>query len=128
MSNILDDDGGLFVTKPFGTPVRKSDPHTAHQSAGDIRLKAGTQRHLMLIVFGMEYKLNNESNLTSEEAFRLGTQKYALKLSPFSYWKRISELNQMGLITYAGKDRVGESGKAQRAFCLTQSGMAEVFK
>lgn len=112
-----------FVTSDWGTPVRKTDPHTSHNALNG--LKAGSQRERLLRVYAFAAR-DGVAALTAEEAFHYGTEKLGMNISKFSYGQRVSELLQMGLIYYVEEDHIGESGKPARAFHITKGGLQEI--
>ena len=117
-----------FVDKPWGNPVRPNDPETSHTAARDVVVRAGSQRALMLEVFYRAWCEDELGELTSDDAFNIGRIKYAMPLSQYSYWKRVSELQQMQLISPTGHTSASNSGAKQRCFAITQSGIDEMRK
>ena len=115
-----------FVTMPWGNPVRPSDPETAQLAARDVVVRAGSQRALMLEVFYRAWCEDEIGELNSDEAFNVGTIRYGLQLSQYSYWKRVSELNQMKLIAPTGHTSASNAGAKQRCYAITESGLKEV--
>ena len=71
-------------------------------------VRSGSQRHLLLTAYG------DGTPLTADEAMRrAGVNERSC------YWKRISELVEIGLLADTGTVRTGEQGSAQRVNVIT---------
>ena len=108
-----DDDWQLFtestgLTGTRWTPnARTSDPITSHLGAADVEPRALTQRGRLLAAFRA-----HPDGLTDEEAAIL-----AVGVSYRScWWKRCSELRDLGLIEPTGEMREGSQG-SKRIVC-----------
>lgn len=93
---------------------RKTDPKTSKGAARATKLKAGSQRHVLLCTYR-----DHPEGLTSEEA----AESLGWIDSRIGYWKRVSELLSSGLIVDTGEKRVGRSGQEQRVCRITQHGV-----
>lgn len=109
---------GLFDVDKTGAPIaRTSDPETSHAGASDVRLRAGSQKALLLVVFQA-----HPNGLTADEAGRLSGLEHT------GYWKRVSDLLRAGLLVEAldssgyPATRPGRSGSAQRVLRITDRG------
>lgn len=96
--------------------ARNTDPTTSHDAWQNVKVKAGTQRHFFLMVYAYANKA-----LCSEEAYERALKK-KLAVTPYAYWKRISELQQLGLIKYADEIRKAKSGAWQKCYVITDAG------
>lgn len=82
--------------------ARNTDPDTSHDAAAAIKIRAGSQRHLLLDVF----VLRGHAGYTDEEAMHA-----ADGVTPTSeYSKRCSELREGGFIEPTGETRPGAAG------------------
>lgn len=97
--------------------VRRTDPVTSLKSARDNKSKVswGSQRHKILVCYSMN------SNLTDEEA---GKESGLIANRSCCYWKRCSELRQMGLIAATGDTRFSDAGKEQSVSEITAKGLS----
>lgn len=106
--------------EPIGGGSRNTDPHTSKLAYAENKIKFGTQRHLMLNAYALADFLGVKE-MTSEMAFEFCKQ-HDIKISAYSYWKRISELVQMGLLEYTNNDYTASSGSKQKAYAITTAG------
>lgn len=83
-----------------GPAVRTADPKTSHAGAKDVNFRAETQKHRILKAY------ERGPLIADEAAVRSGTQRSC-------YWKRCSELREMGLIEPTGLQRRGFAGSEQ---------------
>lgn len=92
---------------------RTTDPATSRAGAADVKVRAGTQRHLLLTAYA------DGAELTADEAMRAaGANERSC------YWKRVSELVHGGLLEDTGRERIGELGSVQRVNRITAFGRA----
>lgn len=83
--------------------ARISDPITSHMGDQDVRPRSLSQRDRLLQAF-----VRHPDGLTDEEAATVAG------LSPRScWWKRCSELRELGLIEHTGLMRLGSAGSKQ---------------
>ena len=95
---------------------RSNDHHTSVQGAYDVGFRAGTQKAKLLIAY-FDYP-----SLTADEAMR-----HAGVSARSCYWKRCSELREMGYIEQVivggvAWERRGESGSMQIVCAITNEG------
>lgn len=108
---------------PWGNPVRVDDPTTSHLAAQSVKMRAGSQRHVLLSAYREAFLDDGIGEMTSDEAL-IKAIAMGCTVSRGSYWKRVSELHQMKLIAYSGNDYVSQAtGQKQRAYCITQDGL-----
>lgn len=98
--------------------VRTDDPQTSHQGAADVATRAPSQAMKLLV----QYARSNRS-LTAEEAADLA----GVNRPGVCYWKRCSELREMGYIApvrIAGVlvTRTSAAGSAQMVCVITDAG------
>jgi hypothetical protein len=94
--------------------VRTDDGQTSAEGAKAIKVRAGSQRELILGQYFMS------EDLTDEEAGRLS----GLDLRPrCCYWKRCSELRQAGYIKPTGEMRLAGTGVLQQVCKITEAGL-----
>ena len=99
-------------------PSRTTDPETSHAAAREIRVKAGSQRALLLYAFDLP--LFAERGATDEEAMQ-----DAWNVFPTSeYAKRCSELREGGFIEATGETRAGSAGPQRIVSRITDKGRA----
>lgn len=108
---------GLFDLDPTGKPLaRATDPATSHAGAMAVRLRAGSQKHALLM------EVYRHGALTADEAGN------AADLLHTGYWKRISDLLNEGLLEPVLDSsgypltRPGRSGSGQRVLQVTDRG------
>lgn len=103
-------------TSIFDTPVermsRTSDPATSKAAARAVKMRAGSQKMLLL----REYAEAGEVGLIDESAARRA------RLDHTGYWKRCSELRSAGLIERTGITRTAQSGMEQEVCIITPIG------
>lgn len=98
-------------------PSRSTDPETSHAAAREIRVKANSQRALLLDAFSMW----THAGATDEQAM-LSTDG---SVSPTSeYAKRCSELREGGFIEATGETRAGSAGPQRIVSRITDKGRA----
>ncbi len=91
------------------TFARTTDPITSHLATYDVKHRAPTQRELLLAAFA-----KHPAGLTDEEAATIAG------VPPRScWWKRCSELRDLGLIEPTGMMRVGSAGSKQMVSRIT---------
>lgn len=104
-------------------PSRNTDPATSHAAAAEIKIRANSQRALLLQAFSLHYRsrLSGEyRGLTDEEAM-----EWAEGVSPTSeYAKRCSELREGGFIEPTGETRAGSAGPQRIVSKITDKGRA----
>lgn len=97
-------------------PSRNTDPGTSHAAAKDIRVKAGSQRALLLRAF---YSYD-QFGCTDDKAMI-----WAEGVSPYSeFSKRCSELREGGFIEPTGETRPGSAGPQRIVSRITDKGRA----
>jgi hypothetical protein len=94
--------------------VRINDTETSKAGAKAIKIRAGSQRELLL----GQYFMCGE--LTDEEAGRLSGLDRRPKCG---YWKRCSELRQAGYIAPTGEMRLAGTGALQQVCKITEAGL-----
>lgn len=106
--------------------ARISDPETSKKAAGEIKLRAGTQRTILLQAFNADY-FNGGNGLTDEEAMEHSEGVSAMS----EYAKRCSELREAGWIepvtligTSSPATRKGNSGQDRMVSQITELGRA----
>ena len=92
--------------------VRANDGATSKAGAKSLRVRAGSQRALLLSQYW-------EDSLTDEEA---GHASGLAILPKCCYWKRCSELRQAGYIATTGVMRRSSAGVDQHVCAITQAG------
>lgn len=90
--------------------VRRNDYATSRAGAEAIKLRAGSQKALLLIAFA-------DGELTDEEA----AINAGLSLRS-CFWKRCGELRDANLIEFTGAQRVGSAGSACGVSAITAAG------
>ena len=94
--------------------VRANDEATSKAGAKSLRVRAGSQRALLLSRYEAD-------SMTDEEA---GHASGLAMLPKCCYWKRCSELRQAGYIAVTGSVRVSSAGVEQQVCEITQEGRA----
>ena len=94
--------------------VRTEDGETSTAGAKAIKVRAGSQRELLLGQYFMS------EDLTDEEAGRLSG---LLNRPRCCYWKRCSELRQAGYIKPTGEMRLAGTGVLQQVCKITEAGL-----
>jgi hypothetical protein len=96
--------------------ARSTDPQTSKNVSKklDAKLRWGSQRHLVLKTYA-----ENPLGLIDEEAGEISGLRSNRSCC---YWKRCSELRQMGLIEDTGETRKSESGNDQIVSKITFQG------
>lgn len=94
-------------------PSRRTDPGTSHEAAKEIRVKAGSQRAMLLYSF---FKF--PEGITDEQA--MACALYVRETSEFA--KRCSELREGGYIEPTGETREGASGHQRIVSRITEKG------
>jgi hypothetical protein len=100
----------------FNAPpsFRATDPGTSERAAKNASVRSGSQRHIILKVYG-DYPFG----LTDEEAGDISGLSENRKCC---YWKRCSELRQMGFITPTGQHRKSSANENQMVCVITSYG------
>jgi hypothetical protein len=93
--------------------VRRNDGATSGAGAKAIKVRAGSQRAILLAVY------DSNVYLTDEEA---GNVSGLAMLPKCCYWKRCSELRQAGYIRPTGKTRTSSAGVEQQVCEITDEG------
>jgi len=92
--------------------VRANDGATSKAGAKSLRVRAGSQRALLLSRYEVD-------SMTDEEA---GHASGLAMLPKCCYWKRCSELRQAGYITTTGVMRQSSAGVDQHVCAITEAG------
>ena len=92
--------------------VRANNGATSNQGAKSLRVRAGSQRALLLSRYALEA-------LTDEEAGKASNLSSKPKCC---YWKRCSELRQAGYIAVTGSVRASSAGVDQLVCAITPAG------
>lgn len=101
-------------------PSRSTDPDTSHAAAAEVKVKANTQRALLLAAFALENRWDFVDGLTDEQAMA-----HADGVSATSeYAKRCSELREGGYIEPTGETRPGSAGPQRIVSRITDKGRA----
>ena len=98
---------------------RTTDPATSRAGAASVRVRAGSQKALLL----RAYSLAGPFGLTDEEA------AYITRLSDnrsCCWWKRCSELRAGGFIASTGNQRKGQAGESRMVCAITTDGNTAV--
>jgi hypothetical protein len=103
----------MMMVMNGGQPYRNSDPKTSRQAAENTVIKRGSQRFRLLVWYNERLM-----GLTSEEAGELS----GLAQKGAGYWKRISELRNMGYIQDTGQTRMAKTGNQQIVCQITRAG------
>jgi hypothetical protein len=95
-------------------PSRRTDPETSHLGEQDVKMRATSQKFMLLTAYSTHGQMN------SEHAAQMAG------LSPLScYWKRCSELClDMGYLEDTGKTEMGRAGSARIVYRITPRGEA----
>lgn len=94
---------------------RANDHHTSVAGASDVAFRAGSQKAKLLLAYF------DHGALTADEAMEHAG------VSPRScYWKRCSELRELGYIEMTGEERPGSSGSLQIVCHITADGIKAV--
>jgi len=96
-------------------PARKSDPSTSHAAAASAGLRTTSQKAQLLLAYAKHPMLG----LTDEEA---GIET-GLRRPGVCWWKRCSELRQMGLIRATEDMRQSQMGEMQQVCVITGDGL-----
>lgn len=96
-------------------PSRTTDPATSHAAAKEIRVKANSQRALLLAVFASHVPLTDEEAMFESLGTVRATSEYA---------KRCSELREGGFIEPTGETRAGSAGPQRIVSRITDKGRA----
>lgn len=102
------------------SPARHTDPGTSHQAAESVAVRAGSQRHMLLLAYAKagDYGLtNDEAGVVTRLADRTGC----------CYWKRCGELRDAGYVTDTGRTRTSRAGEAQGVRAITPAGLAALY-
>lgn len=108
------------------TGARSDGPQTSADAAEAVRLrertlsgfKAGTQKHVLLSTYG-GHQAAQAGGLTDSEVARLA----GLYHGGICWWKRCSELRQIGFIELTDSTRPDKDSRAEREVCrITDTG------
>jgi hypothetical protein len=104
------------LTMDFEAPpsCRASDPRTSADAAKSASIRSGSQRAIILAAYASQH-----FGLTDEEAGDISGLSENRKCC---YWKRCSELRQMGLITPTGQQRKSSADENQMVCAITNNG------
>lgn len=97
-------------------PARTTDPATSHAAARSVRIRAGSQRAVLLTA----YADAGDYGLTNDGA---GTVTGLAERPGCCYWKRCGELLAAGLIRATDETRTSRAGEAQRVCVITHAGL-----
>ncbi len=92
---------------------RATDPRTSADAAKSASIRSGSQRAIILKVYA-----DQPFGLTDEEAGDISGLSEKRKCC---YWKRCSELRQMGLITPTGQLRISSANENQMVCVITNN-------
>ena len=105
--------GGVVTMIDPRKHARTSDPATSHAAAAQLSDKATMAARLLVTYL--------ERELTADEAMR------AAGYAPADgTWRRVSDLDKLGLIESTGETRLGESGRHQLVRAITTAGVVEL--
>ena len=101
---------------------RNSDPNTSKLAGERALIRAGSQRHSLLLVYMNEANKHEfpQRGLTDEEA---GNLSGLSKKPKCCYWKRCSELRMLDLIMPNGEHRLSSANEKQMVCILTKRGL-----
>lgn len=99
------------AVQPVQTAARNTDPDTSKMAAAIVTAKESSTRVRLLHAYGGGATITDE-----QAAYRAGIQKGC-------WWKRCSELRQMGLIADTGERYNGAAGTPRMACRITAAGM-----
>jgi hypothetical protein len=104
------------LTMDFSAPpsCRATDPRTSADAAKSASIRSGSQRAIILKVYA-----DQPFGLTDEEAGDISGLSENRKCC---YWKRCSELRQMGFITPTGQHRKSSANENQMVCVITNNG------
>ena len=91
--------------------ARRSDPETSHRAAENAAMRSGSHKALLLIAYGYA-----ENGYTDEEAASVAG------LSHIGFWKRCSDLRNLGFIIPNGLERRVSSGLMAQVCEITLEG------
>jgi len=91
--------------------ARRSDPDTSHRAAENAALRSGSHKALLLVAYGYA-----QNGYTDEEAASVAG------LSHIGFWKRCSELRNLGFIIPNGLERRASSGLMAQVCEITLEG------
>lgn len=101
-------------------PSRTSDPDTSRVAERVVKVKAGTQRALLLVAFN-DYDCTAQGcGLTDEQAMKAAPGVSAAS----EFAKRCSELREGGFIEPTGETRLGAAGTPRIVSRITAKGAA----
>jgi hypothetical protein len=102
----------------FDIPLaRATDPETSQRGAADVRIRAMSQKHVLLGA----YIAAGDEGLTDDQAGRYSR----LSDNPrCGYWKRCSELRAVGLIERTGRVGMSDTGNDADICSITPAGIA----
>lgn len=99
---------------------RVTDPETSRAGAKDIKPRQGSQIMLLLAT----YRNHSLFGLTDEEAGKQTAWKGSTMFDTrVCYWKRCSDLRNLGLIEPTGDTRLSTAGSAQQVCRITSAGL-----
>ena len=114
------------LTMDFAEPrqnYRNTDPETSKTAGKSAGIRAGSQRHTILLAYFAESQRQEfpTLGLTDEEA---GNISGLSRKTECCYWKRCSELRELGLIIPNGEKRNSSANELQMVCIITNSGIA----
>jgi hypothetical protein len=96
--------------------ARSTDPATSHAGARSMRIRAGSQRAVLLAAYadaGAYGLTNDDAGVVTGLADRPGC----------CYWKRCGELLAAGYIRATDETRTSRAGEFQRVCVMTRAGL-----
>ena len=97
----------------FGSAMaRHTDPETSRLGAEDVKIRRDSQKMQLLIEYAKEPLTDEDAGYASKLAMKPGC----------CYWKRCSELRELGLIAPNGEKRMSLAGSLQMVCCITPAG------
>lgn len=96
--------------------ARRNDPVTSHMAGANVQVRAGSQKALILEAYGKHPMFG----LTDEQA---GLETGLAHKPGCCYWKRCSELRQLGLIQVTKENRESRAGEKQQVCVITLEGL-----
>ena len=113
------------LTMDFVEPsqnYRNADPETSKTAGKNAGIRAGSQRHIILLSYFEESQRQEfpTLGLTDEEA---GNVSGLSRKPKCCYWKRCSELRELGLIVPNGEKRNSSANELQMVCIITNKGI-----
>ena len=110
-----------------GQNYRNTDPETSKTAGKSAGIRAGSQRHSILLAYFAESQRQEfpTLGLTDEEAGNVSGLSQKPKCC---YWKRCSELRELGLIIPNGEKRNSSVNELQMVCIITNTGISMLKK